>query len=433
MKCSYACGTADHRMARRQFLGKVGAGLGLAAGCGSGFGSLVQPAAAQSLSSAQKRVLVLFLAGGSSQLESWDPKPRTDTGGPFRAIPTTVPGVHISELLPKTAQQMHRMSLIRSVNTNENDHGKGAYMMETGRAQVASAEYPHFGAVAAKALAPSESPLPGHIHVSPGGGGSRRNDAAYLGPKFASVVVGAAGGGLNNSQRPGAMTAEQDGRRQDLRRLMNDHFVSRRRTAEMDAYTQSYEQALQLMERREIFDITKEPERYTSLYGDHALGKQCLLARRLLENGITFVQVAHSNYDTHNENFDFHLEQMGEFDQSYSALLQDLHDRGMLESTLVVVMSEFGRTPYINQYYGRDHWGQAWSVALAGCGIQPGAVIGKTNANGTEVADRQVDHRHLFHTYLRAVGLDSTAEFQVDGREMPMADPSAGAIEELLA
>ncbi len=438
MKCTYACGSSDHRLARRHFLGRLGAGfglagsLGLAAGAG-GFASLVQPAAAASLASTQKRVLVLFLAGGSSQLESWDPKPRTDTGGPFRAIPTSVPGVHLSELLPRTAQQMHLMSIVRSVNTKENDHGKGQYMMETGRAQMGAGEYPHLGAVMAKALSAEDSPLPGHVHVSPGGGGSRGNDAAYLGPKFGRIVVGAAGGGVTNSQRSDAISADQDARRQSMRRLVNDHFVTRRRTAEMDAYTQSYEQALQLMERRDVFDVGREPTSFLERYGDHALGRQCLLARRLLEHGVTFVQVAHSNYDTHNENFDFHLEQMAEFDQAYSALLVDLHERGMLESTLVVVMSEFGRTPHINQYYGRDHWGQAWSVALAGSGIQPGAVIGKTNANGTEVVDREVDHRHLFHTYLRAVGLDSKGEFHVEGRSMPMADPAAGPIEELLA
>jgi hypothetical protein len=307
-------------------------------------------------------------------------------------------------------------------------------MMETGRPQSPAADYPHLGAVTAKALTPPDSALPGHVHVSSGsGGGSRRNDAAYLGPQFGSIVVGTAGGGLSNSELPQSIDPQRDLQRQSFRRQVNDHFFGRRRTAEMDAYTQSYEQALQLMARRDVFDLAKEPTALLEKYGDHELGRQCLLARRLLEKGITFVQVSHSNYDTHNENFNFHIEQLGEFDQSYSALIDDLAERGMLESTLVVVMSEFGRTPGINQYYGRDHWGQSWSVALAGSGLQAGAVIGKTNDKGTEVVDRQVDHRHLFHTYLRAVGLDSTAEFHVGGRDMPMADPSGGPIEELLA
>jgi uncharacterized protein (DUF1501 family) len=187
------------------------------------------------------------------------------------------------------------------------------------------------------------------------------------------------------------------------------------------------------MKRREIFDLTKEPQADHDRYGEHDFGRHCLLARRLLEKGITFVQVTHSNYDTHNENFNFHLEQLGEFDGPFATLVADLADRGMLESTLIVVMSEFGRTPRINNRYGRDHWGTAWSVCLGGGRIQPGAIIGKTNANGTAVADREVDHGHMFHTFMQAVGVDSTGTFDIDGRPMPIADPAYGAISELLA
>ena len=431
MRCTYACGSDDHRIARRRFLSGVGAGVGAGLGFGN-FGSMILPAATQQLKSQHKSVLVFFLSGGSSQLETWDPKPGTETGGPFRAIPTTVPGIHVCELLPKTAQQMHHLSLIRSINTKENEHGRGRRMMESGRPNSPATEYPHLGAVVAKALSEEDSPLPGHIHVSSGGGGSRRNDSAYLGPKYASVVVGADGKGLPHSELPQSLSNERDERRQAFRRKVNDHFYRRRRTAEMNAYTQSYEQALQLMKRRDIFDITKESDKARERYGDHDLGRQCLLARRLLEQGITFVQVSHSNYDTHNENFNFHLEQLGEFDQAFATLIDDLADRGMLESTLVIVMSEFGRTPKINRNFGRDHWGTAWSIAMAGTGIQSGAVIGKTNDKGTEVTDREVDHRHLFHTYLSAVGLDSTNDFHIGGRDIPMADPSVEPIAELL-
>ena len=426
MRCSYACNSAEHKLERRRFLGTAAAGIGAY----SGLGVMARPAISHELASQQKRVICIFLAGGSSQLETWDPKPKTDTGGPFLAIPTSVPGIHISELLPKTALQMHHLSLIRSINTNENDHGLGRYMMETGRKKMGATEFPHLGAVTAKAL-DRESPLPGNIHVS-SGAGSRRSDSSYLGPKYASIVVGAKGG-LRNSTRMNGLTVTAEDHRQWFRRRANSRFLERRRTAETDAYAQSFEQALQLMEKRDIFDVSKEPQSLVEKYGDHELGKQCLLGRRLLESGISYVQVSHSNYDTHNENFNFHLEQMGEFDQSFSALISDLSERGMLESTLVVVMSEFGRTPRINRYYGRDHWGKSWSIAMAGCGIQAGAVIGKTNKNGTEVTDRQVDHRHLFHTYLHAVGVDSSDEFHVGGRSMPIADPSAGPITELLA
>ncbi len=146
-----------------------------------------------------------------------------------------------------------------------------------------------------------------------------------------------------------------------------------------------------------------------------------------------FVQVNHSNYDTHFENFDFHIEQLGEFDRPFATLLEDLTVRGLLDDTLVCVMSEFGRTPRINDRYGRDHWGTAWSVVLGGTGIQPGAIIGRTNANGTAVEERKVDHGHVFHTILQAIGVDSHGEFQVAGRSHTIADPAKGPIDELLA
>ena len=144
------------------------------------------------------------------------------------------------------------------------------------------------------------------------------------------------------------------------------------------------------------------------------------------------MQVQHSNYDTHNENFNFHLEQLGEFDQAFSALVGDLHERGMLESTLVVVMSEFGRTPRINKNYGRDHWGTAWSACLGGAKVKPGAVVGKTNENGTKVIEREVQHGDLFHTYLSALGMDSSGSFDIGGRKQPMADPAHSPISELI-
>ena len=213
---------------------------------------------------------------------------------------------------------------------------------------------------------------------------------------------------------------------------MNERFAQRRRTAMTDAYTYNYEQALKLMAQRDTFDVNKESDKDQTRYGKHDFGRHCLLARRLLERGVTFVQVSHSNYDTHNENFSFHDEQMGEFDGPFATLVADLADRGMLDSTLIVVLSEFGRTPRINQNYGRDHWSKSWSVCLGGAGIQRGADFGKTSKNGTEVTDKEVDHGRLFHTYLRAVGLDSTDHFEISGRPMPLADPASSAIEELL-
>jgi uncharacterized protein (DUF1501 family) len=188
-----------------------------------------------------------------------------------------------------------------------------------------------------------------------------------------------------------------------------------------------------LMRRREVFDVAKEPARDQERYGNYDLGRHCLLARRLLENGATFVQVSHSNYDTHNENFNFHIEQLGEFDRAFATFVADLADRGMLDSTLIVVLSEFGRTPGINHLYGRDHWSHAWTVVLAGAKVQRGVVYGKTNKDGTSVVDGQVDHANLFHTYLQAVGVDSTDSLDVEGRDVPIADPASKMIRQILA
>ena len=423
MKCAYACQSADHVLSRRSLLGAglVGFGGALAA----------SPAIADQIKSKHKRVLNIFMHGGVSQLESWDPKPDTDTGGPFRAIATSVPGIHICELLPHTAKQMHHFAILRSLNTKNNDHGKGQVEMTTGRNRMLGTDYPHLGAVAAKTLTPEgRFPLPGHILIR--GGGSGSGQAAYLGPKYASVVMDD-GKPPQFTERLASLTAEADARRNAFRAQVSDRFAGRRRTADTDAYTFSYDQAADLLAQRDVFDVAKESAQDQDRYGKHEFGQHCLLARRLLERGVPFVQVNHSNYDTHFENFDFHIEQLGEFDLPFATLVADLADRGLLEDTLVCVMSEFGRTPKINARYGRDHWGAAWSVLLGGCGIQRGAVIGKTNANGTAVTDREVDHGHLFHTLLAAVGVDSKSEFEIGGRKFPVADPAKGTIAELLA
>lgn len=424
-----ACHSPEHYIARRSFLGGLTAGASLITG---GLGVFTKPALAAQLASQQKRVLVIDLKGGASQLETWDPKPNTPTGGPFRAIPTSVPGVHISELLPYTAKQMHHLAIVRSVNTKENDHGKGKYCMLRGRKKTDPGTYPTIGAVMAKGLEVSTNPLPGHIRISPKGRGGGGDDATYLGARYSSMVLDD-GQAPQFSQRPESISDEVDRLRNQFRRQTNARFNQRRPSAATEMYTVNYEQALELVARREVFDVTKESAADQDRYGHHDFGRHCLLARRLLESGVTFVQLEHLEYDTHCENFDFHIEQLGEFDQPFATLVGDLADRGLLDSTLIVILSEFGRTPQINHHLGRDHWGTAWSVVLGGCGIQRGAVIGKTNENGTAVVDREVHHGHLFHTYLSAVGLDPTGHFDIGGRAIPLADPSVSGIKELLA
>lgn len=425
MKCQYACGSEDHSVSRRKFLGAAAGALTL-----GGAASWIPVAAAEQLKRTQKRILTFFLHGGLSQLESWDPKPNTPLGGPFRAIPTSVPGLHISELLPHTAKQMHRLSLVRSVNTRNSGHGPGQVLMTTGRDNINAGQNPHLGAVAARCLTPESFLLPGHILIT--GGGSTSSPASYLGTRFASVTL-EEGQAPKNSTLPETVAAEAEARRQAFRQSANDRFASRRRTAETDAYTHSFEQARNLMSRRNVFDVDQESAADLAKYGNSEFGRHCLLARRLLENEVPFVQVNHANYDTHYENFDYCLEQLGEFDRPFATLVDDLAERGLLQDTLIVVMSEMGRTPKINPRYGRDHWGTGFSVCLGGAGIQSGAVIGRTNDQGTAVVDREVSHCHLFHTYLQAVGVDTTKDFEIAGRKYPIADPAKGPIKELLS
>jgi uncharacterized protein (DUF1501 family) len=241
------------------------------------------------------------------------------------------------------------------------------------------------------------------------------------------------GGAPPNLELPKGLSPEHDARRRALRSKLGGRFVQGRRQAETEAYNASYDQAAALIARKDIFDFKSISDADQERYGKHPFGRHCLMARKLVENGVTFVKVTHSNYDTHSENFNFHIEQLGEFDQPFATFVGDLGERGLLKNTLIIVMCEFGRTPRINHLVGRDHWSKAWSVAVGGAGIKGGAVVGKTNANGTEVVDRQVNGGHLFHTYYRAVGLDPTRDFWHEGRPFHKADPKADAITEILA
>ena len=419
----YACNTASHH-SRRAFLGgSLTGALGM-----TGFHGMVEAAAAKKLASQQKRAVVFFLRGGVSQLETWDPKPGTDTGGPFRAIRTSAPGVQICELLPHTAKVMHHLALIRGINTRENNHGKGAYIMQHGRKQRPGFEYPSLGSAFSSLLTKPDNPLPGYICI---GRGASSKEAAFLGAKHAPISL-AEGRAPKNLTRPNSVSEADDLKRRLLRDKLSRRFGVGRRGAETEVYNQSYEQAAALMAKKHIFDFSKFNAKDVARYGKHEFGRHCLMARKLVVEGVTFTKVEHRNYDTHSENFNFHLEQLGEFDRPFAAFMTDLADRGLLEHTLVIVMAEFGRTPRINPRMGRDHWGTAWSIALGGAGIKGGATVGKTNKNGTKVIDREVNGGHLFHTYYTAVGIDSTEDFYHNGRPFEKADKGAGAIKEVL-
>jgi hypothetical protein len=416
MKRNLGCNVFDHVVSRRSLLGATAA---------AGFGSLVTPALGRQMQQKQKQILQVYLQGGVSQFESWDPKPGTTYGGPFRSIATSVPGLRICELLPYTAKQMHLLSIVRSINLATNDHRLGRLFMEKGRK---NGSYPYVGAVASKYLSSANNPLPGYVHITTRG--LTDDSAAFLEAQHGQLR-------LEGFQVPKNLARPIDGhasiyeRGNTFRQQLNEQFSSGRARSLIDAYDASFRQAGQLMARKQLFE--KQADFELVRYGSHPFGRNCLLARTMLEEGTTCVKVTHHGYDTHAENFNFHIEQLDEFDRPFATLLSDLEERGMLENTLVMVYSEFGRTPKINHRYGRDHWGASVSMALGGCGIQPGAVIGSTNADGTAVMDREVHAGHLFHTYLQAVGIDSTQDHSVAGKSIPIGDPSVGAIEELLA
>lgn len=414
-----SCRSTEHLVSRRALLGGF---LGGAAGL---LGGRFQDALAKEMQRHGKRLLIVFQAGGLSQLESWDPKPGTDTGGPCLPIPTSVPGIHISEWLPHTARVMHHLFVLRGMSTGESNHGPAAYLMMSGRREGAALVYPHLACVANKFLTPPDHPVPGYVSVGGWGG------PEFLGPQYGPVDV-KVNKPPDNLDVPAAIAPDSEARRQDFRRLLNRGFTAQRGSAQTDAYVESFEQAQKLMRNKRLFDHSKEDPRQIDRYGRHEMGRQCVLALRLLEKGVTCVQVGHAGYDTHAENFNVHFDLLEQFDRPFACLIADLAERGMLDDTVVVCMGEFGRTPYINHRFGRDHWSGSWSCVLAGARFPRGAVHGKTNANGTEVIEGKVEAAPLFHTLLKSLGIRSTQSHTVHGERVPIGDPAFAPIDALL-
>ena len=420
---------AEHLLSRRTFLG----GLAVAGAGMIGLAGQVQSAAAEQIKSTGKRVLLLFQHGGVSQFESWDPKPNTEFGGPFKSISTSIPGVSVSELLPYTSRQTHHLSILRGLSTEDALHDSARVRMITGRSQgFVGGQYPSFGAMCGKLLGTGRT-QPAYVkltdraawHLAP------LVDASFLGPEYAPVVA------FDESPpdhliRPADLDEERASRLDSLRKRANDHFARQRKSDETSAYELSFDKARQVMQQKEMFDLARESAADRARYGCHAFGQRCLLARRLLEQDCTFVKLNHLNYDSHFENFDNHLRLLGEFDRPFATLLEDLQQRGMLETTLVIVMGEFGRTPKVNSSIGRDHWAKSWSMALGGCGIKPGIVHGSTNAAGTEVVDGQVTAFDLFHTFYRALGLDPNEHIYNGDQPLTLTETSGKPIKEIL-
>jgi hypothetical protein len=417
------CTPSDHLFSRRAFLG----------GALGALGGLASPGIAEVMRQKEKQVLMVWIDGGISQLESWDPKPGTEFGGPFRSIPTSVPGVHLSELMPCTAKQMHRLCVVRSMCTKDNNHSSGVDRILRGDPLNRGVPYPHFGSGVAKLMGPTSSRLPPYVWIKPGSGGFKPEDGGFLGPKYGALAFGD-GKPPENLLRHSALTVEQDVARNELRGMLDKRYAARRSPRSVEANATVFDMASELMKRADIFDTSKLPERDIERYGKHDFGQHMLVARKMLEAGVRFVKVTTYGWDTHGDNFNAHANMVPRFDQAFAAIIEDLAATGLLDHVLVVCLSEFGRTPRVNGHVGRDHWPEAWSLAMAGCGVQHGAVIGGTNEKGTFVKDQGYDIGALFHTWYRALGIDSQkTEYDNNGQPLPIAHDEMVAIKEALA
>jgi hypothetical protein len=405
--------------------------LGLLGGA-AGAGAFLRPSLATAMRSKQRQVLFIWLDGGLSQLESWDPKPHTPFGGPFRSIPTSVPGVHVSELLEHTAKRMHRLAVVRSMHTQDESHSLGVPRMLRGDPVARGVDYPYLGSALAKFLAKDADELPPYVWIKPGSSGFIWQHAGFLGAKYGALALG--DGKLPaHVHKPADLAADTEAARQELRLRANARLKARVAGSEVDAYEASFDVAAKLMARKAVFADDadrKDLERY----GSHPLGRHLLQARRLLEAGVHFVNVTSYHWDTHCDHFRMHQQMVPQIDRPFAALIDDLHDRGMLDHVTVVLMSEFGRTPKINARWGRDHWPEAWSLALAGAGIRPGTVVGKTSPDGAWVDEKPFDVGHLFHTIFRCVGLKGEdLEYDNGGQPLPVLRDDMGPIQEVLA
>ena len=416
-------------MSRRQMLGTLG---GAAVGA-FGLGALMQEAVAAEMRKRGKQVIFIWLDGGISQFESWDPHPDSPFGGPFRSIPTSVPGVHFSELVPQTAKIAHKIAVVRSMCTKDPNHSTGVARIQRGDPANRGVDYPYMGAAVTKLLGAPDNQLPPYIWIKPGSGGFIYQEAGFLGSKFGALALGD-GKPPIHINRPDSITDQTDDARNNLRRLANARFRTDRRESEVDAYEASYDMAIKLMARKDLFDNDRLDPKEVERYGTHPLGRHILQGRRLLEAGVQFVKVTSYHWDTHGDNFNMSQRLVPQIDRPYAALINDLEERGLLDQTVVVLMSEFGRTPTINARLGRDHWPDAWSLLLAGGGIKRGVVVGKTTKDGAWVDESPFDVGHLFHTVFTALGVNTKkVEYKNNGQPLPIAREDCEPIKEVLA
>ena len=351
--------------------------------------------------------ILLWMGGGPSQFETFSPKPDHANGGETTVTSTAVSGIQISSQLPATAAAMKDLCLIRSVHGPEGSHPRASYVSHTGYLPTASVKHPTIGAHVVQHIGDQESELPSFVHI----GRSRGVfSAGLLGVEYDPFI-------LNSANQMPANTELSTSKDRYVRRLgllenLEDDGSTEGSRQFVKANRNLYGKAsrLVLSPQMKTFDITQERSDVRSSYGDGNFAAGCLMARRLVEAGVTFIEVASSNWDTHFDNAARTNTLCQEIDKPYAQLLADLKQRGLLDTTLVIWMGEFGRTPRINSRAGRDHYPRAFNVALAGAGVQGGQVIGATDASGNNITDQPVSVNDLLTTIYDALGIDSFHE-----------------------
>jgi uncharacterized protein (DUF1501 family) len=378
-----------------------------------------------------KSCILLWMDGGPSHKDTFDLRPGTDNGGPYRAIDTNVSGIRISEHLPQLARVMNHAAVIRSMSTSEGAHPRAKYHMHTGyREGQGGVSYPSIGAIAAKELGNADSPLPSFVSI-----GNRSYGSGFLGPRHQPLVVADPNRGVENLRS--AVQPTQFNSRLGLLEELENNFHRTHQEGLGIAHRTTVQRAVTLMRDQgaAAFDLTREPSSSRSSYGTGRFADGCLLARRLVEAGITFVEVTLGGWDTHQNNFDRVQQLSGQIDRPMSQLVNDLQDRGLLESTLVIWMGEFGRTPRINARGaspGRDHYPRAWSSVMFGGGIRGGQVIGRTDAEAAAVVERPVNALDFMATVCRALGIDHNKQNNTpNGRPIRIVDRGANVINQL--
>jgi len=351
-----------------------------------------------------RNVIYLYMSGGQSHLDTWDPKPENkEVMGATKAINTSADGVQISEYLPRVAKQMHHACVINSVATSTGAHEQANYLMHTSFSLRSTIKHPGMGAWLSTFQGAGNPALPPSVYI---GNDSRHPGAGFFAKKHGPLMLNNPEAGLQNVRLPKGVTEERFATRRDLADVLDADFQSEWQTRKVKAYSDAYDDAMRLMKSDDLkaFDLTQEPAELRQAYGKESFGQGCLLARRLVEHGVRFVEVALGGWDTHTANFINTPRLCDTLDTALSALVEDLRVRGMLDSTMIVVTSEFGRTPKINQNQGRDHY-PVFSAVMMGGGIKGGIKHGATDKSGAAVAEGKVSPQDLNATIGYALGL----------------------------